>query len=58
MELAQSCIRYTYAKANVIVKSGFGGTGAQISVNLQNGDIESDQAIVELLAIPGTFVSI
>lgn len=46
---------YTRAKASITDTTGL---GADISINLYSGDIESDQAITELLSVNGTIDSI
>jgi len=44
---------YTNATITINTSDPF-GTGAQVSVNLSTGDYTSSQAVVEMLAIPGT----
>jgi hypothetical protein len=46
---------YTFANANI---SGIGGSGASISINLNDSDIVSDQSIVEQSAIDGAIHNI
>jgi hypothetical protein len=47
-----------YTKATLIVRSSASGQGAEIVADLNVGDLDSDQALVELLSTPGTVDSI
>jgi hypothetical protein len=47
-----------YTKATLIVRSSASGQGAEVVADLNVGDLDSDQALVELLSTPGTVDSI